>query len=474
MQQGVRFSDMTVLCFTPCFSLFFVALPDIVTKKQEYYKQREKSLEQRLVTFTSLKNLKYERIYIMAIDRNKTESLINEINDLFDSIPVYDPKIKEFIKDKVMGTAFKEVELLVNESRSPRLLIFGRSGHGKSSLINALCNKKVTDADDPVRPNTNKATLHHIPFPDKFSSWDIIDTRGIFETTAPEGVADINADDALLDTISKYKPDVIMHVVAAKEVRNLEKDLTFFAGLTDNIKKLNNGSMLPTIVCINQVDVFGSKRWPPEEQPRKAGEILELLNYFCLDIIKAPYEKLDNNGDLKGFKLQYSVSNPYIGVIPICCFWNEDDDYRWNIDTLYNYIGDNLPYEAALDFFQALGNREGLAKLSASMIKRFSTVAGLIGATPIPFADIAVLVPLQLMMIAIIGSLSCHSLSLETANEYLAAAGINLAGGYAAKQVARQLIKLIPGAGYGISGGVAYSTTYGIGKAAEAYFFKYE
>lgn len=408
----------------------------------------------------------------MAIDRNKTESLIKEINDLFDVIPVSDPKIKQIVKDIVMGTALKDIEDLIKNSRSPRLLIFGRSGHGKSSLINALCNKKVAEAEDPVRPNSSNAIPYHITFTEKFSSWDIIDTRGIFESTTPNDAQDINAEDALLEAIKEYKPDVIMHIIAAKEVRNLENDLNYFSKLKQEIKNINNDKMLPTIVCINQVDVFGSKKWPPEENPQKAGEILNLLNYFCKDIIKSTFENLDNNNALKGYRLHYSENNPYICVIPICCFWDNDDDYRWNIDTLYNYIGNNLPDEALLDFFQALGRRESLKNLSSSLIKRFSGAAGLIGATPIPGPDIAILVPLQLIMLAIIGGLSCRSLSLDTAKEYLGAAGINLAGGYLAKQAARQILKLLPGPGDAVSAAIAYSTTYGLGKAAESYFFK--
>ncbi|NMC26539.1 MAG: hypothetical protein GYA42_00145 [Syntrophomonadaceae bacterium] len=408
----------------------------------------------------------------MAIDRNKTESLIKQINDLFDTIPVNDPSIKQWVKDKVMGAALKDIEEFINNSRSPRMLILGRSGHGKSSLINALCNQKVAEAEDPVRPNSSEAIPYHITFPEKFSSWDIIDTRGFFESTSPSGAADKNAEDALLDAVAKYKPDVLMHIIAAKEVRNLENDLKLFSSLKPEFQKLNSGKMIPTIVCVNQVDVFGSKKWPPEEHPKKAGEILELLDYFCKDIIKVPCEKLDNNDPLKGFKLDYSDNNPYISVIPICCFWDADDDYRWNINTLYDYIGNTLPDEALFDFFQAAGRREGLKKLSSGMINRFTAAAGLIGASPIPFADIALLIPLQLMMIAIIGGLSCRSLSMQTANEYLAAAGVDLAGGYLAKQLARQLLKFVPGPGDAISAGIAGSTTYGIGKAAEAYFFK--
>ncbi|NEU31710.1 hypothetical protein GN156_13145 [bacterium LRH843] len=60
------------------------------------------------------------------------------------------------------------------------------------------------------------------------------------------------------------------------------------------------------------------------------------------------------------------------------------------------------------------------------MIKRFSIIAGGVGITPIQVADIAILVPLQLLMISIIGALSGRTATKETGFEYLSAAGIDL------------------------------------------------
>ncbi|WP_162508005.1 hypothetical protein [Desulfothermus okinawensis] len=77
-------------------------------------------------------------------------------------------------------------------------------------------------------------------------------------------------------------------------------------------------------------------------------------------------------------------------------------------------------------------------------------------------------------MIAIIGGLSCRSVTEETAIEFLTASGITLGVGVGLRTLFRQLVKLIPVFGSMVSAGIAYTGTYTIGKAAEAYFFEGE
>ena len=51
------------------------------------------------------------------------------------------------------------------------------------------------------------------------------------------------------------------------------------------------------------------------------------------------------------------------------------------------------------------------------------------------------------------------------------AIGVVLGAGYALRALARSLLKLIPVGDHVLSGAIAASGTYGIGKSAEAYFF---
>lgn len=401
----------------------------------------------------------------MAIDKNKTKQLIDDIDALFEVVSKPLPKeARDFIKDTLMGEVFDEVRKLIEESRPPVLFLVGRSGHGKSSLLNALANRKVAEVGD-IKPTTIESIPYEIHFPDRYATWSVIDTRGIFETTKPDGALDEDASQVLEKDIIKYKPDIIIHVINATEARNLSNDLKVLKDIKNKLKK-ETGVETPTIIVMNKIDTLGNPRdWPPEESGKKAALIKESLDYMTKDVLQSiEFKKIDLNIGIKGYSI---YDSEYLGVIPVSSL--EDD--LWNIDTLSDFIGEQLPDEAIIDYYQAQNRKKQLKRLSTSLINRFSAIAGTIGASPVPIADIVVLTPLQLLMISIIGGLSCREFTKETAYEFLAAAGLNVGVAFGLRTAAHQLLKLIPVAGWAGSGAIAASGTYAIGKSAETYFF---
>lgn len=401
----------------------------------------------------------------MAIDKNKTKKLIEDIEELFQTVSKPLPKeARKFIESKVMEPIFDEVSNLIGESRPPVIFLVGRSGHGKSSLLNAIANRKVAEVGD-IKPTTAATIPYEIVFEDRYATWSVVDTRGIFETTRPDGALGEDAVKILKEDIVKYKPDIILHVVAASEIRNLSNDLRVFEEVVTKLNK-ETGMEVPTIIALNKVDTLGNPRdWPPAESPQKTHLIKESLDYMTKDILKSrEIKKIDLNDPIRGYKI---FGDSYKGVVPVCSL--EGD--LWNIEALSDLIGSHLPDEALIDFYQAQERKGQLKRLSTSMIKKFSTIAGTIGLAPVPVADILILTPLQLLMISIIGGLSCREFKKETAYEYLAAAGVNVGAAFGLRTVAHQLMKFIPIAGPAGSGAIAASGTYAIGKSAEAYFF---
>ena len=406
----------------------------------------------------------------MAIDKNRTQDLLKFIDGLFnDALSQLPEDQRDTVKKLVFGPALEEIKQLIEEARPPVLFLIGRSGHGKSSLINALANRKVAEVGD-VKPTTGRAIPYFIPFEDRYASWSVIDTRGFFETTRPEDSEDVDSIQQLVQDIREFKPDVILHVVAAPEVRSMQQDFELFNQIA-SLMKGELGAVPPTIIVLNKVDTLGNPRdWPPEISYEKAGHIKAVMDYLSREVLGVHPTPIDRNNPLKGYV--FSDQSNYIAVIPVCSYWNGQRDDRWNILTLSEFIGEHLPRSAQLDFYQAQRRKELLKKVSTSLIKRFSGIAAGIGAIPVPVSDIMVLVPLQTLMITVIGALSCRPLDKSTAMEFLSAAGVNIGAGFAFRTVARQLVKLLPGFGSAISGGIAYAGTYSIGKAAEAYFFE--
>jgi uncharacterized protein (DUF697 family) len=66
--------------------------------------------------------------------------------------------------------------------------------------------------------------------------------------------------------------------------------------------------------------------------------------------------------------------------------------------------------------------------------------------------------------------ISGRELGLKAATEFFGALGLNIGAGMIFREGARAAIKLIPGWGNAISGGVAAAGTYAVGRSAIAYF----
>ena len=401
----------------------------------------------------------------MAIDKNKTEDLIEEIDRIFNAVMGGLPNpARSFMKNSIMGPAMEEIKQLINESRPPVLFLMGRSGHGKSSVINALANKYVAEVGD-IKPTTPDTIPYEITFPERYATWQVVDSRGIFESTKPDGAVADDAMALLEEDIVKYQPDVIMHVVSAPEIRNLGNDLKAFRNIYNKLSRAT-GVAVPAVIVVNKADTLGNPReWPPEENAKKAALIKDSLEYLAKEVLNVRERKhIDLNYPIKGSITRDDI---YIGIIPTCSLEGE----HWNIETLSLFIGENIPLNTILNFYQAQNRRNCLRQVSSQIIKRFAKIAGGIGAAPVPIADIALLTPLQLLMIAIIGGLSCREFKKETAKEYLAAAGLNVGAALGLRTVAHQLVRLIPFGGWAVSGAIASSATYALGKSAEAYFF---
>jgi len=420
----------------------------------------------------------------MAIDKQNAKALLEGFNDLFDitisSVPNISPQISDKVKEIIIGETFKEIDRLIINGRGPRIYLLGRSGHGKSSVINRLSNQNLAEIGGVAGPTTSKAELYNIRFEDRFARWEVIDSRGLFETTKPKDVVqekpsfiggiwpakDKTPVDMVKEDLEYYKPDIILHVISAPEHSNLEKDFEVIKKLGKVIKP-----MPKTIIVLNKADTLGNPRdWPPEQFPKKTSGIESVLKYMTDKVLKVESQPIDYMYNFKGSKI---TNSSYLGIVPIAVPENDED--VWNLDTLSSLIADCLPDETIIEWEQSLRRKDLLRKVANRFIKKFSIISAMAGAIPIPGADLAILIPLQVLMISVIGGLSCRSFSMKTVAEYGTAVGINIGGNLAGKQAAKTLIgeftKAIPIIGSAFGSLLASTTTYAIGKSAEAYFF---
>ena len=334
--------------------------------------------------------------------------------------------------NKVAQDAINAIAEKVKNLKRLNIIVAGKTGVGKSTLINAVFrdNLAETGMGKPVTDHMRKITKKGVPL-------SIYDTRG-FEL-GKEVQAEVKKE--VVDTISKglASHDVneaihcIWYCINTASNRIEPEEIEWLRELS----KDNQITQVPIIVVLTQS--FSKK---------KAQEMRKLL--------------LDENIDI-------------IQVVPVLAEDYEIEDLgtaaSYGLDVLIQVMEEALPDE----LMDTLQNVQ-IASLKAKKNKAQAAVAAAAvaaageGAAPIPFADCALLVPTQIGMIASITVIFGFDVNKSIITALLSATigtgGATVLG----KTVVSNLLKLIPGAG-SLAGGAISAGTAGVITAAlgEAY-----
>ena len=351
----------------------------------------------------------------MLIDAEKTELIKNRKNT------IYKEKWMEVNTDEIAKKCMDAINEKLKNLKKLNIIVVGKSGVGKSTLINSLFRDKIaeTGLGRPITTEIRKIEKKDYPMA-------IYDTPG-FELS--EGQQ------------AKVKEEIIELIH----------------------KGLATGDINNAIHCIWYCINVGGNRTFDQTEINWLKELIEKNKVTKVPIIVVLTQACPKT---KGKQMQTLVEKENLDIIKVIPVLAQDMDFdgeyvakAYGLDQLVDIMSESLPEELQ-DTLQNVqkASLKSKKKRSRAVVAAASAVAFGEGFIPIPFSDAAVLIPTQITMIASIttnfGMSISKSVIMSFISSTIGTAGTTILG----KSMVSNLFKLIPGVGTGVGGMISGST----------------
>lgn len=317
-------------------------------------------------------------------------------------------------KYNMIQDILEKTEAEIEKMNPVNILIAGKTGVGKSTLINSVFRENLADTGigKPVTKHLRRISKEGIPIA-------LYDTRGL--ELNPKVQKDIKNE--IFDLVEQNKQTrdavhAVYYCIQANSSRIEETEI-------DLIKEIS--SVLPVILVLTQS--IGK----PAEEFNAYLENLNLPVAAVQNIMAEPYE----------------ITEDY--VIP-----------AFGLKELIDKTLQLIPKEAHDAFMNAQhADIERKAKAARRWASRYVATTFGVGFAPIPFSDASVLIPMQVTLLAHITAIFGISMDKSTIISLIAAVGGTGSATMIGKTIVANAFKFVPGAGT-LIGGLISGTTASI------------
>ncbi|MCE9531302.1 MAG: DUF697 domain-containing protein [Planctomycetes bacterium] len=338
----------------------------------------------------------------------------------------------------------KEAQERLAEARRrtpvPVLWLFGKTQSGKSSIVKFLTGATEAEIGTGFRPCTRFSRTYDFPTAEA-PILSFLDTRGLDE---PGYEPD--------EDIAKFDDTAHLVLVTVKVTDHALENLA------RNLVEIRQAKpSRPVILALTCLHEAYPRRQHPVDYPFKDGlypttEPEELRRTIS--------EHATRFKELVDVIVPIDLTKPEEGF----------DQPNYGGDVLKQTILDRLPsaYRQTLLTLDQITGELGDAAIQRAMptIMGYSTLAGTVGAIPIPFIDLFILPGIQIKMVTELAKLYGQPLTGQRFVEVATTLGL----GMIARQAAREVTKLIPFVGAAAGAALAGASTYALGRAFCFYY----
>jgi predicted GTPase len=385
---------------------------------------------------------------------------IERIEQLLERLPL------DVAKDARLRIATLRMVLL--EKRPPALVLVGRRGAGKSSVVNALFGAKVAELGH-VTAQTGKGRWYR--YERGGGTMSILDTRGVQEGSIPAEADDAkSALESIAIELRAQAPDVVVFVAKASEVdAAIDADLDALERVYDEIRRSHRLEP-PLVAVVTHCDLLEPKATRLHLADREPEADVDEKKRHVAAAEQALARKIDAREKLRPRLVATLGTSVYMS-------WKSDgalrSDERWRVDDLAVALFRHLPDSSRAELARATQVRAIQEDLATSLTQATAAVCAGVGAAPIPFADTIPLTALQTGLVAGIAWIGGRSADKKGTTEFIGALSANLGLALGLREGFRQLMKIIaPGGGSIVSATIAFTGTMAIGAAAKAYYIR--